>query len=74
MIRKFINSFRDFKNRYPYAVVIGLIFLLLFVSSTYYRVLNSNPKYQYLRIGVEQGLSVDSVYKLKMQKEGKGCE
>lgn len=70
MIRKFINSFRDFKNRYPYAVVIGLIFLLLFVSSTYYRVLNSNPKYQYLRIGVEQGLSVDSVYKLKMQMEG----
>ena len=44
-----------------------MLLLMLALSQWYYRYVSSNPRMQHFVIGVEQGLSVDSIYKLKQE-------
>jgi hypothetical protein len=41
-----------------------MLMLMLALSQWYYRYVSSNPRMQHFVIGVEKGLSADSIYNL----------
>jgi hypothetical protein len=65
MLKKISNSFRAFYNSNPPMAIFFVLLLMLALSQWYYRYVSSNPQMQHFVIGVEQGLSVDSIYKLR---------
>ena len=67
MLKGTNDRFRAFYNRNPSLV----IWLMLALSQWYYRYVSSNPRMQHFVIGVEQGLSADSIYHLGREKYNK---
>lgn len=65
MIRKFIKSFVDFCKEVPYLGILGLLALFLVTCRWYYQRVKSDPRLQHIVVGAEEGLSVDSVFKLE---------
>lgn len=69
MLFKFLkNSFWNFARKFPYLAVPGVILLMLVSAQWYYRRVCNDPNLQYVRIGVEQGLSIDSVLQLRNEQ------
>ena len=67
MLKGTNDRFRAFYNRNPPLVIL----LMLTLSQWYYRYVSSNPRMQHFVIGVEQGLSADSIYHLGREKYNK---
>ena len=67
MLKGTNDRFRAFYNRNPPLVIL----LMLALSQWYYRYVSSNPRMQHFVIGVEQGLSADSIYHLGREKYNK---
>lgn len=65
MIRKFIKSFVDFCKEVPYFGILGLLALFLVTCRWYYQTVKSDPRLQHIVVGAEEGLSVDSVFRLE---------
>jgi len=64
MLKGINDRFRAFYNRNPPLVIMLMLMLMLALSQWYYRYVSSNPRMQHFVIGVEQGLSADSIYHL----------
>ena len=67
MLKGTNDRFRAFYNRNPPLVIL----LMLALSQWYYRYVSSNPRMQHFVIGVEQGLSADSISHLGREKYNK---
>lgn len=65
MIRKLVKSFVDFFKGAPYFGILGLLALFIVTCRWYYETVKSDPRLQHIVVGAEEGLSVDSVFKLE---------
>ena len=67
MINFIKNSFREFCSKYPALAVLGIILLILVCSQWYYRQALTDPFMEPIVTGTQEGWSVDSMYKARME-------
>lgn len=71
-MKKFIEQIREFFQANPVMALFVVVLFLFILSRMAWTTIRDDPRYTHIRIGVEQGLGVDSIMKLKQQLEFQG--
>ncbi|MBO5616657.1 MAG: hypothetical protein J5932_11165 [Prevotella sp.] len=71
-MKKIILKFQEFFRANPVMALFVVVLMLFYLSQLAWTTIRDDPRYAHIRIGVEQGLSVDSIMKLKQEMEFQG--
>lgn len=71
-MKKIIESIKEFFRANPVMALFVLILIGYCMSCWAWAIVRDDPRYMHIRIGVEKGLSVDSIMKLKQELEFQG--
>lgn len=71
-MKKTIESIKEFFRANPVMALFVLTLIAFCLSRWAWATVRDDPRYMHIRIGVEKGLSVDSIMKLKQELEFQG--
>ena len=71
-MKRIIESIREYFKANPIMALFVVVLILFFLSQWAWVTVRDDPRYSHIRIGVEKGLSVDSIMKLKHEMEFQG--
>ena len=71
-MKKLIVQVQEFFRANPVMALFVVVLMLFYLSQLAWTAIRDDPRYTHIRIGVEKGLSVDSIMKLKQELELQG--